>query len=175
MSAAAEFRTKASKKNNCKRTSRYSFLVVFPIFHWLVKFCANPACSTLAMILQIFLLWKKIMFGKSMQPDPKQCEGQMTIHRMRIKSCNACLIWFRKGDALILGNRTWFQKQKMFCLKEFWTKGTDLNRTWDTASPHAHPTVHTIRDVIDKLSKTVALLKNNTFIVRKHRPVSIYW
>ena len=34
-------------------------------------------------------------------------------------------------------------------------EGTDLNRTWDTASPHAHPTVHTIRDVIDKLSKTV--------------------
>ena len=30
-----------------------------------------------------------------------------------------------------------------------------MNRTWDTASPHAHPTVHTIRDVIDKLSKTV--------------------
>ena len=38
------------------------------------------------------------------------------------------------------------------------TKGTDLNRTWDTASPHAHPTVHTIRDVIDKLSKTVFYL-----------------
>ena len=47
---------KLRRKTTARGHHAIPFLVVFPIFHWLVKFCANPACSTLAMILQIFLL-----------------------------------------------------------------------------------------------------------------------
>jgi hypothetical protein len=38
-------------------------------------------------------------------------------------------------------------------------KGIDLNRIWDNSSPHAHPTVHSIKTIIDKLAISVTLDK----------------